>query len=197
MSHNPFQDDNPYASPTYTAAAGVAPDGRMVPTKAPVDVLDLLIGVVNVLLVLAVVIALPAVAALATLWLLGPGPRAAVVCVVLGLPTLCWCVWMGLRVVKSVSIDEEGLHFQCVSGRSDDWPWQTIVSIRAASRKEVVWDGWIRPLLNPRERTSCMSALGHYRIEGETDYCFFPPKNPEAFVEAVARYRPDLLKPSG
>ena len=117
--------------------------------------------------------------------------------VVLGMPTLCWCVWMGLRVVKSVSIDEEGLHFRCVSGKSDDWPWHTILSIRAASRWEVAWDGWVRPLLNPRERTSCMSALGHYRIQGETDYCFFPPKNPEAFLEAIARYRPDLLEPSG
>jgi hypothetical protein len=188
-------DDNPYASPVSTAVAGIEPDGRIWPSKAPADLLDIVIGIAYVVIALTVVLVLPSVAALATLWLIkaGPGHVPALVSFVMLLPTSIWYVWLLSSIVISVSVDEDGLHFQRRFRSPDDWAWDSVTAIRPASRREVAWDGWIRPLFNPRERTICMSALGHYRIQGKTDYCFFPPKNPEAFVEAIARYRPDLL----
>jgi hypothetical protein len=89
-----------------------------------------------------------------------------------------------------VEVTQDGIHFLRMFSRPDDWPWDKITSIHPATRWEVVWDGLLRPLLFPRERSQCSSLLGHYRIQGETDYRFFPPKNPEA----IAQHRPDLLR---
>jgi hypothetical protein len=188
MSDAPFQDENPYASPTSTLPVGVEPDGRICSAKAPVDALDILIGMTNVALALAVLIGLPFGIGIG-LQIVG-SPFSSLLFLI---PALLWSIWAGSRTVVSVSIDEIGLHFQRHLRSTDDWHWETLTAIRPATRWEVTWYGWIGPLLRPRERTSCMSTIGHYRIQGKTDYCFFPPKNPEAFVEAIARYRPDLL----
>lgn len=193
------QDENPYASPDYMAPAGVEPDGRIHSTRAPADILDVLIGIANVALILAIVLGIPVAVAsgVAVLFALGAASPAlsVAVTVLIFLPTGLWALWVSGRIVDFVSVDEYGLHFHRRFRGPDNWPWHTITSIRPATRWEVVWHGWIRPLLSPHERTSCASALGHYRIQGKTDYCFFPPQSPEVFVEMVARYRPDLLKP--
>lgn len=196
MPHDPSQDENPYASPASTIAAGVEPDGRIYPSKAPVDVLDIAIGAVYATLALAVVMGIPFGISLGLEAAFNPvSPELAfAIALLLFGPGVLWYAWVLSQIVVSVTADDDGLHFQRRFRSSEDWPWATIVAIRPATRREVAWDGWIRPLLNPRERTTCMSALGHYRIQGTTDYCFFPPKNPEAFVEAVARYHPDLLE---
>ncbi len=183
------QAENPYASPGCPGGVGIGIGERFRPTFAPVDLFDIVIGVVNSLLALAVLFGIPFLIVVVPGW---AEPFIEVLAVV---PGLLWGLWAFSRMVSAVSVDGAGLHFHLVFGGSEDWPWETVLAVRPATRWEVAWEGWIRPLLNPRERTSCMSTWGHYRIQGKTDYRFFPPKTPEAFIEAVARYRPDLLQP--
>lgn len=189
-----IQNENPYASPACTAAAGVDPDGRIYPAIAPADGLDIAIGMTNVALALAVLLGIPFAVAIVLDNVIRIQSPMLLFGIPLFFPAFVWCVSAVSRTVVSVSVDEDGLHFQRRFRSPDDWPWDTINAIRPATRWEVAWHGWIGPLLKPRERTSCMSALGHYRIQGKTDYCFFPPKNAGAFIEAVARHRPELLK---
>ena len=180
--------------PASTIGAGVEPDGRIHPAIAPVDLLDPLIWLLNVGLVIVVLVGLPALAGVVAIWLLGSGASlGGVLKYVLLLPTVIWLMSLGFRTVKIATIDDEGLHFHKTSGGSEDWPWETIVAIRPATRWEVAWEGWLRPLLNPRERTSCMSTLGHYRIQGRSDYRFFPPNSAEAFLSAIAEHAPERL----
>jgi len=192
------QDENPYASPQALVAAWGDADGRFKPRLAPAGVIDLALGLLNTALVFVVVLGVPAAPGMVAQLLLPRSPWSEVIVPVILLvayaPAFCWSVWMVLGVVQAASIDEEGIHFHRVAMRPEDWPWDELVFVRAASRWEVAWAGWLRPLLIPRERTSCMSALGHYRIQGQRDYRFFPPKDSDAFVEAIAHYRPDLLR---
>ena len=198
MSDEPGQVENPYASPQHTVGAGVEPSGLIRPALTPTDALDVFIGIVNVLLALSVLLGIPIAGISVVEYSLnlrgGLAPLMLLVSILFFIPTAFWCAWMTATVVQSVSIDEDGLHFQRRFCRPEEWPWNEIVAIRTAGRWEVAWYGWIRPLLRPRERTNCMSAVGHYRIQGKVDYRFFPPKNREAFLEAVALHRPDLLK---
>ncbi len=189
MRDDGTQDANPYASP------GGDVDDRIYATRTPADVLDILTGIAEVAVVFAYLFSVPVALVFAVDRLLTLGQYATLaVGIVASLPSVLWFLKLILPVVKSVSVDEDGLHFQCSFGTSIDWSWHTILAIQPASRREVVnWREWIRQLIGPRERAICASTRGHYRIQGKTDYCFFPPKNPEAFVEAIARYRPDLL----
>ncbi len=201
MADDLTQDDNPYASPDYSCPAGVGPDGRIYPTRAPADVLDVAIVVLYMLFLIVIVLGIPTLLMILAVWSVNAIGRldwaVSLLALLITVPVTVWFVWFFRTEVRSLAIDDDGIHLLRRLSRPDDWPWGNIIAIRPATRWEVLWDGCLRPLYFPRERTSTMSLLGHYRIQGKTDYCFFPPKNPEAFVEAIARHRPDLLEPPG
>jgi hypothetical protein len=198
MLQDPLHDENPYASPECSCPPGVGPDGEFYSTKAPADVFDIVLDLFYLLVLCVVMLGVPCTLAalvgwnvVASRWLVLTTLSMALLATA---PVIVWLGWFFRTVVASVVIDDDGVHFLRYLSAPDDWPWTSITFIRPATRWEVLWAGMLRPLLFPRERSNCSSLLGHYRIQGKTDYCFFPPKNPEAFVEAIARYRPDLLQ---
>lgn len=193
MSDDSYQDENPYASPNAPCHPGIDILGRFEPCRTVVDSLDVVLYLSRSAALIGILLGYFAVVAFicnrlsrfrGALWWVGVAASAVVI------------RRFGKfkdHEVQTVSVDAAGLHFNRERLPPDDWPWESITAIRPASRWEVAWYGWFRTLLKPRDPTACNSALGHYRIQGQTDYCFFPPKNPHAFVDAIARYRPDLL----
>ncbi|NLS94128.1 MAG: hypothetical protein GXX96_18365 [Planctomycetaceae bacterium] len=188
-------EENPYASPNDPCPPGIDAYGRLEPIRVVADWFDVVLYLTRAATLIAVFLGVFTVIGLLCHWLGQFSGVFFLVGVILGMPCVFWLSRAEERKVKALSIDADGLHFHRERLPPDDWPWQTVSAIRLASRWEVAWYGWFRSLLRPRDPTECNSALGHYRIQGKTDYCFYPPKNPEAFVEAVARYRPDLLQP--
>jgi hypothetical protein len=88
--------------------------------------------------------------------------------------------------VRGLEINEEGIRFQRWFGYPKFLAWARIISIRPATRSELLLQGWLRfPL---REETSCMTSLGHYRIEWTEDFRFFPPLDCKQFEAAVEHY---------
>jgi hypothetical protein len=194
MSDDSYQDENPYASPNDSCSPGIDLHGRFEPCRTVADELDVLLFLARAAAIIGIVLAFFVAVTFicdwmsrfhGSLWWVG-----FAACVVL----MHRVGKVREREVKTVSVDAAGLHFHRERLLPDDWPWESITTIRLASRWEVAWYGWFRTLHKPRDPTACNSALGHYRIQGDTDYCFFPPKNPHAFVDAIARYRPDLLE---
>ncbi len=189
------QDDNPYASPNDPCPPGIDPHGRFEPSRTAVDELDVALYLARAAAILGVLLGFFAVIAFICYWLSQIHGVLWWVGIVIAAVVMRRFDGIGKREVKFVSVDSSGLHFHRKQLPLDEWPWETITAIRLATRWEVVWYGWFRTLFKPRASTACNSALDHYRIQAKSDYCFFPPKNPRAFVEAIARYQPDLLQP--
>jgi len=68
--------------------------------------------------------------------------------------------------------------------------WDDLREVRLARRSEVIWSGWLWPVFPAREMTACLSARDHVRFEGPFGYRFFPPADPQSFLQLVAKYRP-------
>jgi hypothetical protein len=155
--------------------AGPARDGR--------DWAIFLGGCAYVLLVAAALSAIPAGVA----WLLKGGWSSPFDVGMLSLAVIC--LWASFATVYWLKIDSTGLTFGRRAGGPKHLAWGDIHSITPAPRREVVLHGWLWPPLRPREATRCMSSLGHYRIEYEGGYCYFPPANEEEFLGALAYWR--------
>lgn len=199
MHHDPSQDENPYASPDHSCNAGVDPSGQIHALTEPDDAIGTFIGVLYPIFVFGAILGILSLTTiLVRLTVTGSGsltsPVRAVLVLLTGVVSLIYFTRLFLNQVNAVGIDEDGIHLLRRFRQPVHLPWTEMTSIRPASRREVLWDGLLRPLLFPRVHTSYCALRGHYRIQGKTDYCFFPPKSPDVFAEAIAHYRPDLLE---
>lgn len=146
------------------------------PRMAPEDRVDLLVFAAGVAALL--------VPASALVWLLSGLVGSVVAFLILNLVLLP----VALRTVGRLRIDQAGIRFGRRAGRPAFLPWNSIRSIRPASRREVVLRGWLLPPIPPREATRSMTSVGHYRIEWEGGYTFYPPLEELAFRSAVERW---------
>jgi hypothetical protein len=99
-----------------------------------------------------------------------------------------------------IVVDVDGIRFRRLLG----WPrflhWADIATIEPATRRDVFVDGWLWPPFPPREITTAMTTLGHFRITSkEGRYLFYPPVDSEVFLEAVKRFGPPNppIQPTG
>lgn len=160
---------------TLILPAGGARDG--------VDGLVSLFAAIAILALLAIPVALLGGIAY---WLTGSSGATYAVVVATALIVV---VTASSTAVHWLKIDTTGLVFGRVAGTPKAIRWEDVVSIRPASRKEVVLNGWLWPPLPPREATRCTSSLGHFRIDYAGGYIYFPPSDAEEFMGAVAYWR--------
>jgi len=91
--------------------------------------------------------------------------------------------------IWSIVVGADGIRFRRLLG----WPrfldWAEIAAIEPATRRDVFVNGWLWPPLPPREITTAMTTLGHFRITSKGGrYLFYPPADSEVFLEAVKRF---------
>jgi hypothetical protein len=91
--------------------------------------------------------------------------------------------------VWSLQLSEDGIKFVRFFGSPRLLRWGEIVDISEASRKEVIIRGWLWPLFPAREMTPCMSALRHFRFRWNSGYCYFPPADPDTFLQLIDEFR--------
>lgn len=89
------------------------------------------------------------------------------------------------RCVTNVVVSAEGLRLSRMFGMSSLIPWAAISSIEEVSREELIRQGWLWPIVFPREMTPTITSLGHYRIRFGQRWIYFPPSNAAAFQAAV------------
>jgi len=113
---------------------------------------------------------------------------------------LCLTLLARTRTVRAIHMNGAGIRFVRWYGTPDFLPWEQVQNIRPATRQEVIFQGWLQVPLHPREATASLSSEGHYRIEWENGFTFYPPLDESAFREAVLRWRgidvwqPELLR---
>jgi hypothetical protein len=108
---------------------------------------------------------------------------------------LALALYVGLQSVGWLKLDSAGITFGRRIGTPGRLRWDRITGIRPATPSEVIRQGWLWPALRPREATRCLSPDGHYRIEWDRQFCFFPPEDEAAFRAAVERWAPGVLAP--
>lgn len=97
-----------------------------------------------------------------------------------------------LYSVRFVMVDAKGITFSRMLGYSKFLAWPEVKNICLAPRRELIWHGWLWPLLPAREMTTSLSSLGHYRISWNGGYCYFPPKDTQLFEAAVSGHLKSL-----
>jgi hypothetical protein len=90
-----------------------------------------------------------------------------------------------LFTVRHLRCDAEGLEFVRVLGTPKKLSWADVISIEEAPQAEVVLHGWLWPGIPPREATSSLTSLGHYRISWQGGTAYFPPNNVQQFLYAI------------
>ncbi len=90
-----------------------------------------------------------------------------------------------LLTVWSLRVSESGIEFRRIFGAPKVLKWTEVSSIRPASRREVILQGWLWPLFPAREMTACLSARDHVRFEGSFGVCFFPPGDLKEFFRLI------------
>jgi hypothetical protein len=90
-----------------------------------------------------------------------------------------------LMSVTKIIVSDEGIRLSRVLGGPRLIAWETVKRIEEAPRKELIVRGWLWPIFPPREFTTSLSSLGHYRIEFGERFVYFPPKDEAGFVAAV------------
>jgi hypothetical protein len=111
---------------------------------------------------------------------LGPGPAILILALL--------SIAFSLHAVEWLRIDEQGIRFGRRWGSPKFLPWAAVRRVRPATRREVVLYGWLLPPIPPREATRALTSVGHYRIEWEGGYCYFPPEDEGTFRRAVERW---------
>jgi hypothetical protein len=151
----------------------------------PRDVLDVLIAVPVATLQLAAAFGLPTLIVAVTV-----NSAAGVLAFV-----VMYIVWL-LFTVRSLDIDQNGMHFRRVFGNPTTLPWSRIDSVEEVSRREVVLHGWLWPLFPAREMTACLSAKHHFRIRWPEGFCYYPPDKVDEFKSAVSEFIKDNGAPT-
>jgi len=102
---------------------------------------------------------------------------AAVFCLVVA-------VVLALPTVLRLEIGPCGLRFVRIAGSPRRLSWSEISDIAPAGRREILLRAWLT--WPPLEATSCLSSLGHYRIQFTGGVAYFPPRDAAEF-EALLR----------
>ncbi|UUZ54303.1 PH domain-containing protein [Massilia sp. H-1] len=87
--------------------------------------------------------------------------------------------------VTKVIVSDEGIRLSRVLGGPRLIAWESVKRVEEAPRRELIVRGWLWPIFPPREFTTSLSSLGHYRIEFGDKSVYFPPKDAAKFVAAV------------
>lgn len=87
--------------------------------------------------------------------------------------------------VSHLTFSPDGIRFHRILGSPKFLSWNRIVSISEAPRWELIFWGWLLPVFPAREMTASFSSVGHYRIQWDSGYCYFPPKFPDTFEKYV------------
>ena len=90
-----------------------------------------------------------------------------------------------LMSVSRIVLNDEGIRLVRIFGGPRFIAWDAIERVVEAPRKELIVRGWLWPMFPPREFTTSLSSLGHYRIEFGQRSVYFPPKDEAGFVAAV------------
>lgn len=121
-----------------------------------------------------------------TYWLTGSATLALSVMIAL------YMVFVSFTVF-SLSIDDKGVKFHRLFGSPKALSWDDIIKIELASPRELVAKGWLWPLFPAKEMTACLSTHGHFKIIYQGGFCFYPPKDTEAFAAFIRQYKPSGL----
>lgn len=154
------------------------PDQKFAPRVAPRDLQDTLIAVVIGTFQTAVLFGLPGLAAYLAF---GNVEIALAVAIALYLLFVSCCV-------SELTLSGEGIRLHRLLGGPRLLAWKDIRSVHAATREELLMQGWLWPIVLPREMTPTMTSLGHYRIQFGERWIYFPPKDAAGFEAAVARH---------
>ncbi|TWU48683.1 hypothetical protein Poly51_45840 [Rubripirellula tenax] len=106
------------------------------------------------------------------------------------------CGLIFLFTIRSLEISSAGLRFRRLFGHPRFLPWNRIVRITQATRQEVLIHGWTAPRFPPREVTTASTTKGHFRIEWNEGWLYFPPADPARFRQLVALHHGNE-EPSG
>lgn len=90
--------------------------------------------------------------------------------------------------VTHLTLNGEGIRFHRILGSPRFLAWHKIRSVAPASRREVVFRGWLWPLFPAREMSSSLTSLGHFRIQWDNGFCYFPPADSQAFQAFVSHH---------
>ena len=93
-----------------------------------------------------------------------------------------------LHSVHNIVMTPDGLRLTRILGRPAFIPWSSVTSIHEVSRAELIFRGWLWPLVLPREMTPSLTSLGHFRIDFDDRSIYFPPADPRAFIAAAQDY---------
>jgi hypothetical protein len=90
-----------------------------------------------------------------------------------------------LFTVSHLTLSSDGIRFHRLLGSPKFLPWNRIVSITQAPRWELILRGWFWPPFPAKEMTTSLASVGHYRIQWDSGYCYFPPQFPNIFEQYV------------
>lgn len=145
------------------------------PRVAPRDASDALITTGCGILQAAILLGIPGLIVLA----LTHRPLVALLCV------LFLNVFFVLMAVSRIDITDEGIRFVRMLGGPRFIAWNAVKQVEVAPRKELIVRGWLWPMFPPREFTTSLTSLGHYRIAFGDRVVYFAPKDEAGFVAAV------------
>lgn len=210
MADVDWDNDNPFAPPGSFShefqQSDAADEEALVikPSIRPRDPLDIIMGLTQVaefvLLFLAATaafgVAFGAAFLVVSWWVSEEGALVilAILFGVLLLSCIFLIAWVSQYQVSRLLIGVNGVEFQNASRAIRSLAWDRIHSIRPATRGEVFIQGWLWPPFPSKEPTKTLSTCGHFRIEWDQDYCFFPPKDPALFEQTIMRFHPELLQ---
>ena len=109
---------------------------------------------------------------------------------------IIYFVWLAFTV-WSLRLSEKGIQFVRLFGVPKFIPWEEVLDLSEASRREIVLSSWLAPRFPAREMTPCLSALHHFRIRWRTGWCYFPPEDVNAFQRLVSEFRVKGNRPGG
>jgi hypothetical protein len=97
-------------------------------------------------------------------------------------------------IVRKLAISSTGIRFPRLLGSPKFVPWDAVVFVQEAPRRELIWHGWLWPLFPSREMTPSFTSIGHYRIQFGSEYVYFPPREPKAFLAAIHAHLDDDVR---
>jgi hypothetical protein len=95
------------------------------------------------------------------------------------------CIVFALFTVSHLTLSSDGIRFHRVLGTPKFLPWNRVVSITQAPRWELILRGWFWPPFPAKEMTTSLASVGHYRIQWDNGFCYFPPQSPNVFEKYV------------
>jgi len=149
---------------------------RISPRVRPHGLLDFcIVAFIVSPLLLAILFGIPAIA----VFIITNSSVAALLAAV-----LVWIVF-ALFTVSHLTLSPEGIRFHRVLVSPKFLPWNRIISITQAPRLELILRGWFWPPFPAKEMTTSLASVGHYKIQWDDGFCYFPPNLPNVFEKHV------------